>query len=151
MPAHRRIVRRACLIVACFLASCSDPTSGGSPTTVFVLRSIGGASVPATITSGAYAYTILADTLFVAAQSDSGQGILERTLATRDEQGASRVARGQHAFFWRGQDVSVFFACQWPQPCPAIYSYELGSLGDRTLVFPARGPYSRERSYERLR
>ena len=64
-PTYRSF-RRLGLSLAVVALACADATSSRSRTTVFVLRSLGGEQVPATILSGGTSYVVLADTLFIA-------------------------------------------------------------------------------------
>ena len=147
--ANRRLTRVSLLAAIC-LAACSDPTSV-DPLAVFVLRSIGGEPVPATIVLAGQPYTVLADTLLLAAPSQDGTGILKRSFAAAFQPNTPRLVHTEHDFIWRGPAVSVFFDCQVRQVCLAIYSYELGTLSDGTLLFPTHNRFIVERRYERVR
>lgn len=137
-------------MLAGFLFACSDPT-GHAPAAVFVLRSIGGETIPATIVLGGHSYTALADTLYIASPSAQGRGVLRRAVAAAYQPYSPRLVRGDHDFIWHGAVLSVFFACQIRQACLAIFSYETGKFSNRTLLFPAYGPFAPERRYERIR
>src|SRR5687768_7299569 len=111
MTVRHHLTRGVCLTVAGFLVACSDPT-GDAPAAVFVLRSIGGETIPATIVLRGHSYTALADTLYVDAPFDRGRGILRRAVAAAYQPNIPRLVRGDYDFIWHGPILSVFFACQ---------------------------------------
>lgn len=142
---------RRTLPLAALVLACTNPTSARAPTAVFVLRSIGGDAVPATIVLGGAPYTMVADTLFVdPPNAADGAGVLRHSVAAAYPPALPTFKRGAHNFIWRGTDLSVFFDCQTEQPCLAIFAYHNGVINGRELRFPAGGPYNPERVYERV-
>ena len=147
-PTYRSI-RRLGLSLAGVALACADATSSRSRTAVFVLRSLGGEQVPATILSGGTSYVVLADTLFI--DTPAGVGVLRRSTADAYDAAPPQLQRGAHQFIWRGADLSVFFACQAGQPCLAIFAYRQGTISGRELRFPTDGALTPERRYEQVR
>ena len=150
MSVRHHFLRRVSWIASVLFAACSEPT-GSAPAAVFVLRSIAGEPIPATIVLNGQSYTALADTLYLPTPSADGRGILRRAVAAGYRPLVPRLVRGNHEFIWRGSVISVVFGCQATQMCLAILSYESGTLTDRTLVFPGNGGFAPERRYERIR
>lgn len=134
------------------VAACVDPTNAHPRTAEFVLRSVGGVEVPATILIADAPYVVVADTLFVdSPRAADGAGVLRRSIADTHLHATPELRHGVHNYFWRDPELSVFFDCEAGQPCLAIFTYRQGTISGRELRFPASGPFAPERLYERVR
>ena len=148
----REFTIRRCVAIAALGLGCTDSTGARAPAAVFVLRSLGGSAVPATVDVGPSPYSMQADTLFLDPPiAADGSGVLRQTVTAAYLPAAPTVQNTAHDFIWRDSNLLVFFDCQAGRPCLAIYTWRSGVLTGPELRFAGQGPYAPERVYERIR
>ena len=152
MNSGRGLVLRWSVAVAALGLGCTDSTGVRAPAAVFVLRSLGGSVVPATVDLGPSRYAMVADTLFLAPPiAADGWGILRQAVTGAYPPALPVMQSSAHEFIWRDSNLLVFFDCQPDLLCPAIYTWRAGVLAGQELRFAAAGPYAPQRVYERIR